>query len=153
MDVRDLYHDSTKEKYRQLMQDFGTQARAIDPCVFVKPIFQYIDERPDGNFIIEDVRYTEELKELLARKGTLIKVFADQKVRSDRGAVPNYELDNHSSEREVAALSVEAVRDLGGFVLYNNRTKNEFKAELSYTLNLINAKQTAIVSPAGKSNI
>lgn len=145
MDVRDLYSDSTKEKYRQLMQDFGTQARSINPCVFVEPIFKYIDAEPERNYIIEDVRYVEELKELLKRQGILIKVFADPKVRADRGAVESKELDNHSSETEVAAIEAETVRSFGGFALYNNKTKMDFKFELSNTLQLINAKQAAKV--------
>ena len=137
MPVEDLYHTATKEKYRQLMQDYGTQAREIDPCVFVRPIFEFIDADPEKNYIIEDVRYSEELKELLARKGVLIKVFADQKVRTDRGAVVNKDLDNHSSEMEVADLGEDSVRHLSGLVIYNNKTMPELRMNLSYHLNLL----------------
>lgn len=74
---------------RELMQNYGTELRrGDDPDHWVKPWVDTV--REGGNFVADDIRFTNELNALRAEGGLLIRV-----------AMPGLEVnDNHKSEKE-----------------------------------------------------
>jgi dephospho-CoA kinase len=138
--LKDLYDNVAKEKYRSLMQDHGEAARKENPDVWVNFVMNYFDGHPESNLIIDDLRYFNELKTLIAHKACIMQIFADERLRIARGMVKDFEIDNHASELEVATISAETITHIGGHTIYNNKTLDDLKNQLTKAINMHHRK-------------
>lgn len=83
--------------YREIMQKFGTEVgRAIDPDLWVKSTFNYMD--PEGNYIITDCRFKNELQACIDKGAITIKV---ERVVPDMDHTSEHDLDDWSDFNHV----------------------------------------------------
>jgi phosphomevalonate kinase len=132
LNLNDLYAPLGKEKYRHLMQVFAEEEKKKDPAVWVKIVMEQVDAKP-GDYIIDDLRFTIELEHLMKRKAKIVQVVSDWYSRTQRGADAGEHdptmvaaINGHISENDVATLPVSVIRDLGGYIVYNNMPKPNY---------------------------
>ena len=103
MDLFGLSYAQTygSEKDRGLLQQLGPKMREIDSDVWVKYVLREIDRNPDADYVLDDLRYRNELDALKGAGFILIRIESSVEERKKR--IPNtFPIDEfHESETDL----------------------------------------------------
>lgn len=136
VDPKDLDDPFEKEKYRKHLIQYADWVKSTHPMYFIDSLWGSIFET--DNVVIDDMRTIEELQSVMLRGGKPYKIEVDNFIRqNERGASYNHEIDTSLGETELPDLSSDTFRALGGGVIYNNKTKDDLRTELTFVTRLI----------------
>lgn len=113
---------------RFALQIFGTEVcRTITPNTWVYCVDRLIESRPNENFVIPDVRFSNEADLVFKHDGMLVGVKRYPKVRTIRNTFTQYfpQLFLHQSERQVPYLL-----KLADKVFDNNSSLDQLQSEV-----------------------
>jgi hypothetical protein len=101
--AKDIYGDSWHEEGRLLMQALAKIAREFDPLILVKRIQKIVTSYPDTPYVINDVRFPNEVEMLQKLGFTVFRIEASWPIRLSRhiareGRPPNPDTLNHITE-------------------------------------------------------
>ena len=63
-----------KKFIRPILVDIGRIGRQVHSDIWIKPVVAYMDNNPEQDFVIADVRYLNEAQEILKRDGMLFYI-------------------------------------------------------------------------------
>jgi len=109
-----------REKDRKFLQMVGDWGRERDPDVWINIVSEEMDQTPQENIYISDLRYPNEAKILKTRGFYLVNVIRDSSMYDNFGSGSR----GHSSE-----ISLEKY-DGWDFVIYNDKSLTEFRQQL-----------------------
>lgn len=122
-----LTDNTLKEKYRLEIIQFATEKKRVDKLYFINKLFETVQ----GNIVIDDMRFIEELAAVTKRGGITYKISCTEVVRQSRGYVYTPDIDDDLSETELGRdCSVDTLRVLGGGVVYNNTSEEDLRKEM-----------------------
>lgn len=124
-----MYLNDLKESYRDQLITFAEERRKEDPDVFINLLFKKVFAF--DWIIIDDLRLVNELKMVLKYDGIPIKVQTDRLKRCQRGFIYDPKVDEHYSESELD-LCAQTYKQLGGTVIWNNRTLEDLRTEVGH---------------------
>lgn len=125
LELSDLYKD--KERYRKGLIKLSEVRKKKDPAYFAKRLFEGLSD--SDCIVISDLRFIEELKEIVDRGGLVLNVQSSYGERSKRGWVYDSLIDNDYSETELD-LSRQTYHCLGGDVILNNSSDQDLRKEI-----------------------
>lgn len=112
----DLYRRDRKEQYRYLLQHIGTDLmRSYDSKFWTKQLIKHL---PEDDFVIDDIRFREEMNDLKARypDAIVIRVKRLDEIKSEH--ISEHELDNYEADH----------------ILYNDTTIEDLKMCIDFLL-------------------
>jgi len=126
----DLFGMSTKD--RLLLQTLGTKVREIERDSWANFVVKQIETEAPLRATIDDMRYLNEGTILKDNGFTLVRLYADTRIRKDRKIVGfNPETDRHPSETETDQIEVDYALDTSGSLDLCYRKIMELLQELS----------------------
>lgn len=109
--ARDFF--GMKEKDRKLLISIGMAMRNIDPMVWVKYLWRWVEESGVRNVVIPDVRFLNEAYFFSSQGARIVRVFATPETRASRqGYTPEAESD--VSETEMDEITPDYYLDNNG---------------------------------------
>jgi hypothetical protein len=115
------------EKDRKFLQMTGDWGRERDPDVWINIVSKKMDQIPQENIYVSDLRYPNEAKILKSRGFYLVNVIRDSSICNNFGSGSR----DHSSE-----ISLEKYGEWD-FVIYNDKSLIEFYKQLENIINKI----------------
>lgn len=122
-----LYNTDLKEQYRDGMQQHSEKYLNQDRYHYIRLLL--LSTTPGQRKWIDDLRTIEEAHVIWALGGTMIQVYTDPYVRAARGVKTSKRALQHFTETEMAVVSGETMRALGGERIYNNGSLDNLKDE------------------------
>jgi dephospho-CoA kinase len=126
----DLFGMNTKD--RLLLQTLGTKIREVEQDSWANFVVKQIEAETPLRATIDDMRYLNEARILKENGFTLVRLYADTRIRKDRKIVGfNPETDMHPSETETDRIEVDYALDTSGSLDLCYRKIMELLQELS----------------------
>lgn len=124
--LQDLSTPGVKEGHRPGVITLveGRKLETGDSGFWAKKLF---DTYKEGYFVIDDLRFIEELQELVLLGGVVYKLQANPEVRKARGWIPNSFVDTHYSETEMDLSPHTFYVLTSGGGIFNNETDGDAK--------------------------
>lgn len=73
-----------KDKNREVLQEVGRKKRAENPDYWVEIVMKEIEENPEENYVLDDMRFMSEFTPLKDAGFTMVRIDADESVRKSR---------------------------------------------------------------------
>jgi dephospho-CoA kinase len=101
-----------RDNDRKLLQDIGMKMREIDKNVWINQVFNYVDIMDKSgnrlNYVIDDVRFINEVDNLLAKGWVVFKLECPLDIRKERlikSGKPYDGIDSHPSETQLDSIT------------------------------------------------
>lgn len=117
--------EAYKEEFRKELEDFSSELKKDDPFLLTNLLIK--DILPLDKVILDDVRLIDiEIRPLLELKASIYRVYAEKRIRLQRGYKPDP--INDSSRYEVETeLPQEIFKGWGGYYIFNNKDNNKLE--------------------------
>ncbi len=125
--VGDLYHRERKEKYREDLVEFSSKIK-LDRGVFfwAEAYFNSIPLISDF-FVVDDIRFIQELQLLCMFGGVAYRVWAEPYQRRAWGWIYDPLIDDNMSEQDLTRLSAyDLFRCTGGGYIFNTKEGKDY---------------------------
>lgn len=114
------------KKKREFLQNLGAEKRAEDEDYWVNIVLNQIAKNPEDNYVLDDLRYQNELDRLVDAGFITVRVDASSEIRQER--IGNtFSNPEHASETELDYISnpvLASDEDVSWDVYINNEYEN-----------------------------
>lgn len=120
----DLNTPGIKERHRKGFIAYVEGRKKKDKGYWAKKLVKNIQS---DHVVIDDLRFLEELEQVVKLNGLVYKVHANPEVRKARGWVHDARVDEHYSETEMDLSPYTFYTLTGGGIIYNNEINTDHK--------------------------
>lgn len=116
-----------KEQHRQNMQEHSHRYLMKDRYHYIRKLL--LSCTPGEMVVIDDERTIEEAHTVWACGGIMYQIYTNPHVKAARGVKPSKDALNHFTEHDMAVVTAETMRCLGGGRIYNKGSLQDLKDE------------------------